>query len=254
LTRTSIRNRRELALFAPAPLAMTARFFIDSPIRADRVVIEGTEAHHLQHVLRAQVHDTICLFDGSGNEFSARIEEINRSAVTVQVCHAEAVDRERPAQLIVGSVMPKGERQRWLVEKLVELGAAELIPLRTRRSIVHPNQRASAKLRRAVIEASKQCGRNRLMQVAELQTLESFLQAAPPEADRVLADPSGDLFQPLEATGNHTYVAVGPEGGFTQDELETASSVGWQIVSLGPRILRIETACLLLAANSIHWK
>ena len=89
--------------------------------------------------------------------------------------------------------LPKADRQRWLIEKLVELGVARVVPLQTQRSVVHPDQRSLVKLHRTVVEASKQCGRNRLMEVAPLAPLADYLQAAAPAALKWIADPTGTL-------------------------------------------------------------
>ena len=103
------------------------------------------------------------------------------------------VDRELPREIVVGVALPKADRQRWLIEKLVELGVARVVPLQTQRSVVHPDQRSLAKLHRTVVEASKQCGRNRLMEVAPLAPLADYLQTVPAAALKWIADPSGTL-------------------------------------------------------------
>ena len=143
--------------------------------------------------------------------------------------------------------LPKGDRQRWLVEKAVELGVARLVPLETDRSTVEAR---GDKLDRYVIEASKQCGRNRLMAIAPPQTWGEWLATgSAAHARRWIADPTGVPLDFVEcALPRETYAAVGPEGGLTPEELTAARAAGWQIIALGPRILRIETAAISLAA------
>ncbi len=235
---------------------MAHRFFITEPITSERTTLTGTEAHHVQHVMRAVVGDEITLFDGSGQEFTARIDGLRRSQIDLIVTNHSVVSREPIRHLIVGVALPKGDRQRWLIEKLTELGVAQVVPLRTQRSVVHPEQRSLKKFRRFVIEASKQCGRNHLMEVAPLTHFSAFLAAAPQSAIRWLADPAGN-----QAMGNvarqttAAYMAVGPEGGFSPEEQHEAEAALWQSVSLGPRILRIETACAVmvtLASSDLH--
>ncbi len=229
---------------------MSRRFFVDRPISGDTAQLTGAEAEHVVKVLRAQVGDSLTLFDGSGAEFPARITATGRGSVAVAVLARREVDREMTAAITLGVALPKGDRQRWLVEKLVELGVACLVPLITERGVAQPNEAAVARLRRGVIEAAKQCGRNRLLQIAAPLSLAEFCRQGEPSALRLLAHPgpSGIPISDVAAYGNAgaACCAIGPEGGFTDDELAVAE--GWRQVSLGPRILRVETAAVALAA------
>jgi 16S rRNA (uracil1498-N3)-methyltransferase len=200
----------------------------------------------------------VVLFDGTGWEYSAQVDEVRGSQATLTILGREQVDRELPIEIHLGVSLPKGDRQKWLVEKAVELGVARIVPLRTARSVAQPVQQALTRLRRAVIEASKQCGRNRLMEIGEPADWGDFVAAAPSAALRLLAHPvkqltvascqlrlslTTDNWQPFPV-----YLAVGPEGGFTADEVALATAAGWQQVDLGRRTLRIETAATLLVA------
>jgi 16S rRNA (uracil1498-N3)-methyltransferase len=133
-----------------------------------------------------------------------------------------------------------------LVEKLVELGVSSLIPLTTQRGVAQFSEGAAQRLRRYVIEASKQCGRNRLMEIAEPQGCEELFQKQD-EASRLVAHPSGRSLRDTQIK-SPCLIAVGPEGGFTDEELAAAGTSGWAMVDLGPRILRVETAAIALAA------
>ncbi len=246
---------------------MPPRFFVEQPIAADIVELVDTEAHHLLHVLRAKTGDLVTLFDGSGREFAGQVGRLRRSTVELHILSQRLVDRESPRRLVVGVALPKGDRQRWLVEKLVELGVAECVPLETSRGVAQPEGGTREKLRRAVIEASKQCGRNRLMAIATPLTWSQFVASAPNAAIRRVAHPRTFWPEPVPSEpggGGETlgefvatvcssdaqpvvYAAVGPEGGFSADEIEVALAAGWRLVSLGGRILRIETAAMTLA-------
>lgn len=233
---------------------MADRYFVETPILGPRAVLVGDEAHHLLHVMRAKPGQAVTIFDGSGAEFAARVERLGRSEVELAVEERVEVDRESPLHLTLAVALPKGDRQRWLVEKAVELGIARVVPLETSRGVAQPVEKALGRLRRTVIEASKQCGRNRLMEIGEPQTwLALAAAAAPAGCLRVLADPAGAaklsdvLRNRLELSG--VQAAIGPEGGWTEAELGLARAHGWQIVGLGPRILRVETAALAIAAN-----
>lgn len=227
---------------------MSARFFVDEPIAADRATLTGSEAHHLLHVMRAQMGDEVVLIDGTGREFAARIERLGRSQVEMAILSVATVDRELGFELQVAVAWPKAERQRWLVEKLVELGVMRVVPLRTERSVVHPDQASQSKHLRTVIEACKQCGRNRLMEIGPLTPWPEFARSSPCASVKWMADPSGT---PLAGSGQKAsvcQVAIGPEGGWTATELEVGRTAGWHVISLGSRILRLETAAVALAA------
>jgi 16S rRNA (uracil1498-N3)-methyltransferase len=244
---------------------MTERYFVEQPISGDRATLSGAEAHHLIHVMRASHGTPVTLFDGSGDEFPATVARLGRADVELSVLSRESVNRELPFDLTLGVALPKGDRQKWLVEKAVELGVSRIVPLQTRHSVAQPVTQALARLRRAVIEASKQCGRNRLLQVDQPRAWPNFVGDAADTPCRLLAHPGGDvqlkrlpdegpaeqnpLFrQPAPSAPPSYCLAVGPEGGFAEEEVALAAAAGWSVVDLGPRILRVETAALMLAA------
>ena len=157
--------------------------------------------------------------------------------------------------LILGVGLPKPDRQRWLVEKATELGILRLVPLASERSQIRPSPAALEKLRRAVVEASKQCGRNRLMEIAAPQELYAFFASETERGMRLIAHPGGQRFAPAiralfrsAAPPPSIHLAIGPEGGFTAQEIELAHSRAWSTIDLGPRVLRVETAAIALAA------
>ncbi len=228
---------------------MSQRFFVENSIQSESVSLTGTEAHHLIHVMRSKVGDDVTLFDGGGAEYSASIASIGRAQVELAIGQRLEIDRELPAQVTLGVALPKGDRQRWLVEKATELGVAVLVPLVTTRGVAQPTGKAISRLERAVIESSKQCGRNRLMQVGPPQPFDQFVTESNQQC-RLLAHPAGSrqLADCDVASAESIAVAIGPEGGFADDEVASAVSAGWEIVDLGPRILRIETAALAMTS------
>jgi len=228
---------------------MSERFFVSPPIIADRALLTGDEARHLSAVMRAKVGDEVDLFDGSGAEFTARVVALAKHAVELAIVERRDLSRELSFALTLAVALPKGDRQKWLVEKATELGVTRLVPLVTERGVAQPVTAALDRLRRSVIEASKQCGRNRLMEVTPPAGATDFFAAAPPGATRVIADPSGQPIASCKIPGGTSIVsAIGPEGGFSPAELTAARVGGWQTVSLGDRILRVETAAVALAA------
>jgi 16S rRNA (uracil1498-N3)-methyltransferase len=229
---------------------VTRRAYSSQSVAAAAVEIDGPEAHHLLHVLRVAAGDAVTLFDGSGAEFDAVVAACRRATVELAILARREASREPAEPVTLAVPLPKGERTRWIVEKAVELGVARLVPLRTRHSAAEG--RGHEKLDRYVIEASKQCGRNRLMEIADPVDWSEWLATVDPSAAsgvrRWIADPGAAPFATEElSAGGPVYAAVGPEGGLTAEELKQAQDAGWRLVGLGPRILRIETAALALA-------
>ena len=232
---------------------VTERYYCESPIEGDVAELAGTEGHHLARVMRARLGHRVVLFNDTGTEYDAAVESIDRDVVRLRVLGGRPVDRELPLRLVLGVALPKGERQRWLVEKAVELGVGRLVPLWTARGVAQPVEQALARLRRAVVEASKQCGRNRLMEIGTPQHWADFAMETSDAACRAMAHPGGDAAGPLLLSGEpippKALLAVGPEGGFAEEEVAVAQASGWRLIGLGPRILRVETAALALVAQ-----
>lgn len=228
---------------------MNPRFFCEPMIASDEPELVGSEHQHLSKVLRLKAGDAVTLFDGSGFEFEAKITDCSRNATKLVILSREEVNRELPFQLTMAVALPKGDRQQWLVEKCVELGVTRLVPLTTERGVAQPKDKALQRLQRWIIAASKQCRRNQLMEVAATQTVEQLVNEGREQV--LFAHPSAEQeFSQLQFEGNVS-IAVGPEGGFTDDEFELARSANCRLVSLGSRILRIETAAIALAAGVV---
>ena len=234
---------------------MSERFFLATPPSGGRAVLAGDEARHVSRVLRAQVGDEVVLFDGKGNQWPARVAAIGRDRVELDADEPRAAVPALEPRLTLAVALPKGERQKWMVEKLTELGVHRLVPLETVRGVAEATPAAQARLERVVIEACKQCGRNTLMEIGTGRTLAHLLTNLPHGAHIVIAhpDPRG---MPLDATlvqpaAKEVIALVGPEGGFTFEELAAAECAGVIRVSLGPHILRVETAAIALAARLV---
>lgn len=225
---------------------MSERFFSESPILGGHARLEGAEAQHLAKVMRARQGDQIVVFDGSGAEFLAEITALSRHAVDLQIVERREIGRELGRELTLAVALPKGDRQQWLIEKLTELGVTRLVPILCQRSVAQPVESAIARMQRWVIEASKQCGRNRLMEIATPVAWKSFAERDS-DAQRWILHPSGTSTASF-AGDRPLIAAVGPEGGWTEKEVAVASNAGWQALSLGPRILRVETAAIAIAA------
>lgn len=233
---------------------MSPRFFCPVPL-APGAVIELPEplAHHAVHVLRLRSGDQLVLFDGTGGEYPARLEAAGRQVRAVLGPWRDA-ERESPLDLTLAQALPAGEKMDWVVQKAVELGVARIAPVVCARSVVRlAGERARRReehWRQVMIAACEQCGRNRLPQLAPLAELADFLALAAPQlqAARLLLAPGGDQFLRDIAPGTPVMLLVGPEGGFTEGEEAAALAAGFRRLSLGPRVLRTETAGLAALA------
>lgn len=237
---------------------MAERFYVNSPLAPGPVLLEGAEAHHLATVCRFRPGDAVCLFNGDGAEYLATIQSVSKRQVSLDIATVVAANRELPFPLEVAAPLPKGDRASFLIEKLTETGVTRFVPLRTHRSVVHPHDRKLEKLERVVIEACKQCGRNVLMEVRSLTDWSAYCQSPELPKLRYLGHPAGPVqtaenrFDAAHTVAHGVAWAVGPEGGFTDDEVTMAREADWRVIDLGPRILRVETAALVLPLWLLH--
>ena len=226
------------------------------PVGAE-LELPAAAARHVQ-VLRLQPGARVTLFNGEGGEASAQVLQMGRSQVRVHVLAHEAIEREslRPVQLAL--VMPANERMDWLVEKATELGVTDIQPLLGAHSVLRlKGERADKKVAhwQAIASAAcEQCGRNRLPTIAPVREALDWLSAAPAAPLRALLSLAPDA-RPLasllagQAEARPVSFFSGPEGGLAPSEETAARAVGFVPVSLGPRILRAETAALLALAQ-----
>jgi len=228
---------------------MSERFFLSMPPRDGRAVLVGDEARHLARVMRCTVGDEVVVFDGSGTSWRARVASIGRDEVMLDMGEAVTASRLTRVPLTLAVALPKGERQKWLVEKLTELGVERLVPLATTRGVAEATPAAVERLSRGVIEACKQCGRDGLMQIGGPKSVAEVVGGTGGGAVLLVADRNGVPLEEIATAGNLVVALVGPEGGFTAEELATVEAAGGRRVSLGPHVLRVETAAIALAAR-----
>jgi 16S rRNA (uracil1498-N3)-methyltransferase len=220
-----------------------------------QITLDRDEAHHLTRVRRVEIGKPVIAFDGQGHAWFCHLADSTKSTAVLEVQSEITVSKELAAPAIwVGTAVPKGDRFDWIIEKATELGVAHLVPLRCDRSVVDPRSTKLDRLRRSVIEACKQCGRNDLMTIDPPSSLTEFLASLAAGELGLIADQGGMSMTHLVHSSlsvNRVKVCVGPEGGWTSDERQLAQSYGWMSVGLGPHILRIETA-VVAAASAIH--
>jgi 16S rRNA (uracil1498-N3)-methyltransferase len=238
-------------------LFMLRRFFSSRPIRPPHAEISGSEAHHILHVLRLKEGDQVLLFDGTGVEYTARIEAISRQKVQCVIEGQQDICRELGVEIHLAVAFPKGDRSRWLIEKAVELGVHRIVPLESERSVVHIRPASLSRLNKAVVEASKQCGRNQLMEIGASVSFLRWLEQEQGDALQLIAHPEANG-HPLHSISdfnkvNKVRVAIGPEGGFSASEVRDAVAKDWKLITLGDRLLRVETAALAVVASIGSW-
>ncbi len=234
---------------------MTLRYFVPDLQANSRHALSAEEARHALSVMRLRVGDHIHVFDGKGYEAEAELVECDRRSALIFLCHApQPIDRERHPAVHLAIALPKGERQKWLLEKVVELGATSLTPIHAERSVAKIDSDAIERLERGVIEACKQCGRNRLMDIYPAQSFSQYL-ARPfsNPCQQIIAHPGLGSVREQHAGAviplQETHVLIGPEGGFSDQEVALATERGWKGIDLGKRILRTETAALAILAT-----
>ncbi len=243
---------------------MMARFFCDFPL-AGRQFLELPEAaaHHAMRVLRLKSGEDVTLFDGQGGEFVARIVDTGR-VVRVELMEWRDIEREASFKVTLAQALPSADKMDWIVQKAVELGVARIVPLAATRSVVKlAGERATRRVQHwqsVAVAACEQCGRNRVPGIAPLFDLRQWLSQhlhaqnevsllLAPEATRGL----GALMK-AERTTMGVTLLIGPEGGWTEEEVVAALACGFEPVSLGSRVLRTETAGLaaLAALAALH--
>jgi len=223
------------------------RLFIRHPLgKGARIDLDSAQANYLGNVLRMGMGAELLVFDGSSGEWLARIAETGKKRMALSV---ERRVREPEAIPDVWLAFAPVKRQAtdWLVEKATELGAARLIPVMTRRTIAERVR--LERLEAIAIEAAEQCGRTVLPHISEPMPLAHFLQSRDPSRTLYFADEGGGEAAAIRFTRGPAAILVGPEGGFTDEERETVGGAPNAIaISLGPRILRAETAALAALA------
>jgi 16S rRNA (uracil1498-N3)-methyltransferase len=231
---------------------MAMRLFVDSPLSPGDRALSAGAARHAQ-VRRVQPGDALWLFDGSGTDWSAQVLRVGRSEVVVRVDGAASVHNELPCEVTLAVGMPANERMDTLVEKATELGVARLQPLMCERSVLRLNgERAGRKVahwQAIAVAACEQSGRARVPAVAPAMFLQEWLRTALPEQRLLLSVRStATPLRERRLYPNALCALSGPEGGLSPAEEAAARSAGFIDTGLGPRVLRADTAPLVLLA------
>lgn len=235
------------------------RFFLSDPISAD-MMVSGGEAHHMLRVLRLTAGDKVIVVDPVGQAAIARITKTTDADVSLIMEQQLEEDREAPITIRLAQGLPKSDKMDYIVQKAVELGVSEIIPVAADESVVRydPAKQQSRRERwqKIAAEAAKQCRRTRVPMVAPVQDLAKLLLSTSPSTQIIVlfeGQVSLGLKQALmDKPGNDYLLIVGPEGGLSSREVKLSEERGAAIVTMGPRILRTETAALAAIAAVMY--
>jgi 16S rRNA (uracil1498-N3)-methyltransferase len=223
----------------------------------DALVLHGAEAHHARDVLRLRPGARAVVFNGRGHEVTAEIAKVAREQVQLRKLH-EGRTPPLPCQIMLAQAIPKGKNMDLIVQKAVEIGAAEIAPLISERTIIHLDpgsaEEKQRKWQQVAIEAAKQSGQNWLPKVQPPRNLSDFFSGTPWQQLRLIGSLQSDAVHLKQVLTDHerehhsrpasVLMCIGPEGDFTPAELNFARSHGCRPITLGPIILRVETAAI----------
>ena len=219
----------------------------------DALVLTGGEAHHARNVLRLEPGNRVALFNGNGREATAEVSGVTSSRIELRKLHETATPPLR-CQITLGQAIPKGKNMDLIVQKAVELGAAEIVPIISDRTVVRLGSEESEQKRNKwqaiAVEAAKQCGQNWLPQVKTPRPMAEFFADAARHELRLIGSLQPDAQQlknilaETDQRPASVLMMVGPEGDFTPAELNVARANGCRPITLGPIILRVETAAI----------
>lgn len=231
------------------------RFFAPpTSFEGTTVALDTDETRHLRDVLRLKAGDIVSVFDGAGSEFRCVISAIGKKDATLTILEKTVPSSpESPCEITLAATVLNGDKYDLVIQKSVELGVTRLIPLQTIRGDVKAKDAAKriGRWSRIAMEATKQCGRARLMDVAEPATFEQVIADIASETVVMFSERDGSGFAEIKADKKITAL-IGPKGGWDDVELEMARKKGIGVITLGGRILRAETASIALIAILQH--
>ena len=216
------------------------------------IELDDNAHRHVARVLRLAVGDALTLFNGDGFDYVGEIGFCDRRSTRVRILSREASSNESPLHLTLFAALLKGEAMDRVMQKAVELGVSRIVPVAAARSEALPTgERRDKKLAHwqgVIVASAMQCGRAVLPALDEITPLAAVLNAA--DGLRWIFSPHHAPTADAPASADHLSLLIGPEGGFTPDEVASAQSAGWFIQRLGPRILRADTAATVAIARA----
>ncbi len=227
------------------------RFFaLPNQINDPLITLDSDESHHLSRVLRLSSGATVFAFDGLGNEYECEVAEVSKKSVALTITAPVSDPVESPLKLTLGQAILQNDRFDLIVQKATELGVTQIVPLVTEfcefRKISGNEQRLQ-RWRKIALEATKQCGRRMLTEIAEPQTFADFCQQQQSSLRLIFSEQGGGKLNDLPSA-NSVSVIIGPKGGWSKSELAIAEKNEFTAIYLGNRILKAETAAITATA------
>jgi 16S rRNA (uracil1498-N3)-methyltransferase len=214
-------------------------------IQTGENLLDASQAHHVRDVLRLRIGATVELFDDAGNVGQAIVTGVGAAGVAVRV--EEIEQAETTENLVIASAVPKGDRADWMIEKLSELGVSRFIPLQTARSVVHPTGTGKRdRWTRIATESAKQSHRSGVLKIDDLTPIEALLAEFPDAL--VCSTEEATPLAEASLQSDRAVVFIGPEGGWTHEEIAMFATHNLTSVKLTATILRVETAAIAAAA------
>jgi len=233
------------------------RLYIDMPLTNGEIInLPRDKAHYVSHVLRMRIGDSIKLINDSGDEYLSKIIEVSKKNAQIEIGESIQVRAESPLILNLCLAVAKGQHMDFSIQKAVELGVKTIIPVISEFSNVKlQDDRMGNKMlhwQNIIISATEQCGRAYLTQIQKPVSLADWLNVERAMTRLILHPKSQKSLSSIELSNNELTLMIGPEGGFSDAEVERAQENGCQSISLGPRILRAETAVVSAVSNAQH--
>lgn len=240
------------------------RYYIPCDLNNKIMLIDGDEAHHMLTVKRLKKGDIFLLFNGEGFECTAEIIDIiydpktQRKKARISINDVKEVSKEIDVNITLAFSVPKGKRAEFIIQKCAELGVRKVVPIISTRSIIRSNfEKKIEKWGKISIEASKQCGRNLIMEICDVLPFGSLEKLINDNQISLIfsnENESQGLKRILEQNKKVSNILsiVGPEGGFSHTEISKAKEIGCKVAKLTPQILRVETAIIAITAMLIY--
>ncbi|WP_279003555.1 16S rRNA (uracil(1498)-N(3))-methyltransferase [[Clostridium] scindens] len=231
-------------------------FVTPSQVEGERIYIEGSDVNHMKNVLRMRPGEAVAISDGDNLKYRCVVEGYEEGRAVLAIQQRIPVDTELPCRIILFQGLPKQDKMELIVQKAVELGASQVVPVATRRSVVKLDEKKAAKKlqrwQQIAESAAKQAGRGYIPQVSSVLSYQEALEKAGELDVLLIPYESAEGMEEARkvvasiAQGQSVGIFIGPEGGFEKEEVDAAIHQGAKAITLGRRILRTETAGLAI--------
>lgn len=229
------------------------KLFLEN-VSEDLITLDGEPARHIAKSLRMRVGDMLIVCDGEGNDYGCQISDITKDTVELKVCYKQASNSEPSCKVTIYQGVPKASKLEDIIQKCVELGVYKIVPTLTKRCVSRPDEKGASKknvrYQKIALEAAQQSGRGIVPQIEQQMTLRQALAQDDSDVKIVFYEGGGEKLEKLvNANIQSVSIYIGPEGGFEQEEVEQIEQKGGTRATLGPRILRTQTAPVAALAN-----